>query len=136
MLTPLTPSLSAPPPPGFYIDGTSLFLPHKYRISFEHYGPPASKPAAQVCLEKAAIRYHSHKTSELVGVAQRTYEYDGVVLGLIPNPRLTWGYWGATIRAIDSMWRSWDVVELEFVIGVQEEGILGRGFLTTVSSEA
>lgn len=70
-----------------------------------------------------------------MGVPQRTYGYGGVVLGINPYPRLTWGYWGAAIRAIDSMWKSWDVVELEFVIGVEEEGILGRGFLVRVGAE-
>jgi len=131
----LTRYLSTPPPQGLYIDGTSLFLPHKYRISFKHYGLPASKPAAEACLEKAAAQYLLHEVTELMGVPQRTYGYDSVVLGIKPDPRLTWGYWGAAIRAINLMWRSWDVIELEFVIGVQEEGVLGRGFLTTVSSD-
>ena len=70
-----------------------------------------------------------------MGVAQRTYEYGGVELGVDPYPRLSWGYWGATIRAIDAMWKAWDAIELEFVIGVEEEGILGRGFLRNLDGE-
>jgi hypothetical protein len=57
------------------------------------------------------------------------------MVGIIPQEGLTWGYWGAAIRAVDSMWRSWDVIELEFVIGVETKGVLGRGFLTSVDSE-
>lgn len=71
-----------------------------------------------------------------MGVPLRTYGYGSVMLGIKPNPRLTWGYWGAAIRALDSMWRSWDAIELEFVIGVQDEGVLGRGFVTSFSSES
>lgn len=44
---------------------------------------------------------------------------------------MTWGYWGAAIRSIDSMWKNWDMVELEFVVGVEVEGVVGRGFITS-----
>lgn len=68
-----------------------------------------------------------------MGVGLRLYPYEGVLSGIQPGPDLTWGYWGAAVRAIASMWNSWDVIELEFVIGVEHEGVVGRGFLTTVS---
>ncbi|KAL6713247.1 hypothetical protein ACLMJK_009368 [Lecanora helva] len=124
--------LTAPPPPGFHIDGSSYVLPHPYRISFEHYSAPILSSLASPCLHKAAVEYHNHIESDPMGPRQRVYEYGGVVLGIKPDQGLTWGYWGAAIRAIDSMWKSWDVVGLEFVIGVQEVGVVGRGFLKGV----
>lgn len=95
-----------------------------------------SKSDANVCLENAALEYYQNQESALIGVTERTYGHGGVVLGIEPAPRLTWGYWGAAIRALNSMWASWDAIELEFVIGVEEEGILGHGFLKTIYSES
>lgn len=69
-----------------------------------------------------------------MGPRLRSYESGGVILGVKPTEELTWGYWGATIRAIDSMWQAWDVIVLEFVIGVEVEGVLGRGFLTNAEA--
>lgn len=77
---------------------------------------------------------HKEAESALMGQSQRVYGYGSVVLGVKPGPGLTWGYWGAAIRAVDSMWRSWDAIELDFVIGVEDEGVLGTGFLTTVAA--
>ena len=74
--------------------------------------------------------------SKIMGPQQRVYADGSVILGIKPGPELTWGYWGATIRAIASMWKSWDTIELEFVIGVEEEGVLGTGFLTTISGSS
>ena len=71
-----------------------------------------------------------------MGPHQRLYLHEGVILGVRPAPRLTWGYWGAAIRAISSMWKSWDVIELEFTIVVEEEGILGTGFLDYVGGSS
>lgn len=66
-----------------------------------------------------------------MGTKQRLYAHGDVVIGIKPEENMTWGYWGAAIRSIDSMWKSWDVVELEFVVGVEVEGVVGRGFITS-----
>ena len=70
----------------------------------------------------------------LMGTKQRLYIHEDVVLGIDPGPTMTWGYWGVAIRALDKMWRDWDVVELEFAIVVERDGLIGTGFLSSLRS--
>ena len=124
---------SAPPPPGFYIDGDSEVLPHRYRISFDRYGSKLYDFAAQECLEKVALEMHRYPEKAIMGDRRRLWGYGGVVLSLDPRPGMTWGYWGALIRAFNSMWTSWDIIALDFVIDVEDEGELASGFLAKLS---
>ena len=64
---------------------------------------------------------------------RRLWGYGGVVVGIDPEPNMTWGYWGAALRAISSMWQSWDIIELDFVIDVENVGEMGTGFLVKLS---
>ena len=68
----------------------------------------------------------------LMGTKPRLYIHEDVILEIEPGPRLTWGYWGAAIRALNTMWGEWDVIQLEFAVLVESEGVLGRGYLASM----
>lgn len=70
-----------------------------------------------------------------MGSRDRTYAHENIIITIEPGPRLIWGYWGAAIRAIDSMWRVWDVIEMDFEILVETEGILGKGYMVSLDNE-
>jgi len=116
------------------IEGHPASLPLPCRKTFEHYESAIAHPAdAHACLNKAAAGMHlmtndlpkslGHRATA-VCVRRRRLEDRA-------RPKMTWGYWGEAIRATDRIWRDWDPTELDFVMLVEDEGSLARGFLTS-----
>ncbi|KAL8775197.1 MAG: hypothetical protein Q9203_004002 [Teloschistes exilis] len=128
-------SLDGRPPKHHYVTGppNPPYLPYSYRITFDSYGADLSSlPNARQCLARAALVMHSANERWLMGTHKRRYIDRGVMVEIEPGPRLTWGYWGAAITAIDRMWNEYDAVEMHFSIIVALEGIVGKGYIGDV----
>ncbi|KAL9579657.1 MAG: hypothetical protein Q9212_004984 [Teloschistes hypoglaucus] len=132
-------SLNARPPEHYYINGAPKppHLPYSWRITFDSYGDDlASLPNARQCLARAAMVMHHAYESSSMGDHKRRYVDRGVIVEIDPTPRLTWGYWGAAITAIDGMWNEYDAVEMHFSIILALEGIVGKGYIGNVPKVA